>query len=265
MVEKDSLSSSKKRKLQRIKINRGEDTVPDGKDRVALINSDTASELKSHYNFEIDAHTRELIEKMGGEVSSTPWSVAYDDSVSFFETMSPSGFTDEILAWLTKSYDDPVSTVRSNMSIAACVGMGIVFTAFEAQMGEGFIEKFERATVERRKSVNDFLSKNTLNPKSVLTPASQGRRGQLPQHQIELGRIVGKVSENASYPSCVMDGAVMMYKLIDSAWYDLVSEAPSPVSPTSQQIVRSGETQTGRHLIVTTEEQARVRTQGNQL
>lgn len=258
MGEKDPLSGAERRKLRKVNIGLSGDIV-DSRDRVGLINNDTGVLLKQYYNLGFDSSTRAIIVKAGGESEPTGWDIAYDDAVSFFGRLDRCGFTDEFSAWLDQSYSDPSATpvARSHMMSAACVGMSVVLKALEVQLGDDFVERLERAVSYNKERIHGLLTENKLDVKKVLTPISHGKRGQIPRYQFDLRIMVDSVASQATYPSCVTDGAVITYRLVDSLWDEITMA--SAQTPSAQNMPgANGGSQTGRSLIVSLEDQARV-------
>ena len=257
-MTENPLSAKEKSNLKKVHLSPGDD-FGDSRNRVGLINSDTGGVLRSYYNLDFNAQSRVIVEKTGGKTPPSGWEIAYSDASSYFEQLDLSGFTDHFSSWLDKSYSDPMvaAGTRANMASAACVGMAVILKALEVQLGEKFIERLEIAVSRDTKKVQDFFDKEKLNPKLALTPVSHGKRGRLPMHQSDLGIIVESLAEQATYGSCVMDGAVVTYKLIDSLWDDMVTGNEHEALEQSPQSNNSA-VQPGRHLVVSIDEQAGV-------
>lgn len=252
MVEKAPISKSERRALRkRIKPDLD---FADSRDNVGMVSTKIGGILRSYYDLTPDPKTGMLVEKIAGKSAPVAWETAYDDATTIFETLDAGGFTDAFAKWAHSSYSDQADSSHSIMINAACVGVAVVMKAFELQNGDDFMERFENAAFSRIKDVKELLDRNELNPRDAQTPISHGRRGRLPTNQVELGIIVNAISRQAAYPTCVMDGAIIAYRVAGLLWDDIVA-------PEQQDLdveLNADPIMQGTHHTVTLEDQARV-------
>lgn len=253
MPEKNPISKAERRAWKKLELNPAVD-YSDPRDNVGLVSTRIGGILRSYYDLIPDPKTGMLIERPSGKSSPSAWETAYDDSSTFFEALDAGGFTDAFAKWAHSSYSDQADNNHSIMVNAACVGVAVVIKALELQNGDDFMERFENAAFSRIKNVKELLERQELNPRDAQTPIAHGRRGRLPTHQVELGIIVNAISRQAAYPTCVMDGAIIAYRVAGLLWDDIVAgeqqdlDVEFNVNPNEQ----------GTHHVITLEDQARV-------